>query len=100
MKGTLAKRLKGARMAAGLSQEQLGVLAGIDELTAGARVNHYERGRHMPGWPTMCSLAMALDLPVTYFFAKDDDEATLLETYYRMPKKKRVAALKLLASLE
>jgi DNA-binding XRE family transcriptional regulator len=39
-------RLKEARIAAGLSQERLGVVAGIEEASASARMNQYERGKH------------------------------------------------------
>ena len=35
-----SKRLKEARRENGLSQERLGVLAGIDEMSASARMNH------------------------------------------------------------
>ncbi len=44
----LSKRLREARAAAGISQEQLGILAGIDEFSASARMNQYERGKHSP----------------------------------------------------
>ena len=37
-----AARLKEVRTTAGLSQERLGVLAGIDEASASARMNQYE----------------------------------------------------------
>lgn len=41
-------RLKKARLNAGLTQEQLGILVGIDECSASARMNQYEKGKHMP----------------------------------------------------
>lgn len=44
----LARRLKEARLRSGLTQERLGVLAGIDEYSASARMNQYERGKHSP----------------------------------------------------
>ncbi len=44
----LPHRLKEARLRAGLSQQKLGILAGIDEATASARMNQYERGIHTP----------------------------------------------------
>ncbi|HGU4535105.1 TPA: XRE family transcriptional regulator, partial [Escherichia coli] len=34
-------RLKKARLNAGLTQEQLGILVGIDECSASARMNQY-----------------------------------------------------------
>jgi len=46
----IPKRLKTARLAAKLSQEKLGVLAGIEESTARSRISQYESGvtdRHL-----------------------------------------------------
>lgn len=40
-------RLKVARLRRGLTQMQLGVLAQIDEYSASARINQYERGKHL-----------------------------------------------------
>lgn len=79
----LPRRLKQARKAAKLTQEKLGVLAGLDELVAGARINQYERGRHEPNSLMVQNLAKVLHLPVAYFFA-DDDEAELLLRFHRM----------------
>ncbi len=42
------KRLKEARKAMGLSQEKLGIKAGIDEFSASARMNQYEKGSTYP----------------------------------------------------
>ena len=58
MAGTavIAGRLKKARKRAGISQEQLG-LAGIDEPSASARINQYERGKHTPDHVTVARLA-------------------------------------------
>jgi transcriptional regulator with XRE-family HTH domain len=49
----LPHRLKEARLRTGLSQQKLGILAGIDEATASARMNQYERGIHTltSRWP-------------------------------------------------
>lgn len=47
-KATFAKRLREAREAKGISQKQLGILAGIDQFVASARINQYERGKHVP----------------------------------------------------
>ncbi|HEE4268670.1 TPA: transcriptional regulator, partial [Klebsiella pneumoniae] len=40
----IPKRLKDARLRAGLTQEKLGVMAGIEEATAYSRLSHYESG--------------------------------------------------------
>jgi len=67
-----ARRLKEARLRCGLTQEQLGILAGIDEFSASARMNQYERGKHMPDFIFVEKLAEVLNVPAPYFYARDD----------------------------
>lgn len=88
-----ATRLKEARLRAGLSQERLGVLAGIDEASSSARMNQYERGKHAPDWLTIERLAAALKVPMAYLFAADDDAAHLLLAFYELPEHLRQDAL-------
>ena len=78
------KRLKEARTHAGLSQERLGVLADIDEMSSSARMNQYERGKHEPDFSMVERIAKALDVPESYFYAKDDDAAWMLVAFHRM----------------
>jgi len=82
----VAKRLKEARTHAGLSQERLGVLAGIDEMSASARMNQYEKGKHAPDFGTVSRIAAVLKVPTAYFYAEADDEAGLLMKFHRMTK--------------
>jgi len=89
----LARRLKEARLRAGLSQERLGILAGIDEMSASARMNQYERGKHAPDWLTVQRLAAVLQVPVAYFYADDDDAAELLLAFYALPLEAREEAV-------
>ncbi|MDR2173065.1 MAG: helix-turn-helix domain-containing protein [Burkholderiales bacterium] len=84
-----SKRLKEARCEAGLSQERLGVLAGIDEMSASARMNQYERGKHEPDFSMVGRIARALNMPTSYFYAEDDDEARLLQWFYRLSADER-----------
>jgi transcriptional regulator with XRE-family HTH domain len=49
----LATRVLTARQSAGLSQERLGVAAGIEEASASHRMNQYERGKHEPDFGSM-----------------------------------------------
>ncbi|MET0382727.1 MAG: helix-turn-helix transcriptional regulator [Burkholderiaceae bacterium] len=91
--GTLARRLKEARLRTGLSQERLGVLAGIDETTASARMNQYERGKHAPDWLTVQRLAAVLEVPVAYLYAEDDAAAELLLLFYALPLEAREEAV-------
>ena len=89
----LGKRLKEARQRKDLSQEKLGVLAGIDEMSASARMNQYERGKHAPDWLTVERLAAVLDVPVAYFYAVEDDVAELLVKYHALSPDARKALL-------
>lgn len=80
----LIKRLKEARLRAGISQEKLGVLAGIDEASASARMNQYERGKHTPDFDMMCKLAKILKVPENYFFTIDDVMAELVLKFNKL----------------
>lgn len=91
---TLVKRLKEARLAAGLSQEKLGIEAGIEPASASARMNQYENGKHVPNPGTVLQISAALNLPVAYFYSADDDEARLLMLFHRMSLEARQALLK------
>ena len=84
-----ARRLKAARLRCELSQERLGVAAGVDEFSASARINQYERGKHTPDTLMASHLAKALDIPLSYFWAEDEDEAELLRLYHNLPQKLR-----------
>jgi transcriptional regulator with XRE-family HTH domain len=86
---TFGARLKAARLQAGLSQEQLGLLAGFEVESASARMNRYERGTRAPAVALVERIGMALKLPIAYFYATDDDEAALLVAFYRMPPSAR-----------
>lgn len=95
----LAKRLKAARMAAKLSQERLGVLAGIEEASASARMNQYERGRHAPDFSMVQRLASVLNVPTAYFYAEQDDTAELLLRFHRLPAHHREHVLDYITQL-
>ena len=73
------RRLKHARVQRDLSQRSLGIAAGIDVASASARMNQYERGKHVPDYGTLCQLALVLDVPVPYFYANDLEAELLLD---------------------
>ncbi|WP_417634065.1 helix-turn-helix transcriptional regulator [Citrobacter sp. FR21RM1OL9030] len=77
----LPHRLKEARLRAGLSQERLGILAGIDEATASARMNQYERGTHSPDFSLACKFAEVLKIPACYLYTVEDDLAETILNY-------------------
>ncbi|MBP2170698.1 transcriptional regulator with XRE-family HTH domain [Erwinia toletana] len=77
----LPYRLKEARLRAGLSQQQLGVLAGIDEATASARMNQYERGVHTPDFELLCRVGEVLEISASYFYTLEDELAQVVLNY-------------------
>ena len=66
------RRLKEARLALGLSQKKLGMLAHIEEFTASARMNQYEKNKHHPDFGTVKRIARVLKVPTAYFYAEED----------------------------
>ncbi|VEB95363.1 Helix-turn-helix [Cedecea lapagei] len=93
----LTHRLKEARIRAGLSQERLGILAGIDEATASPRMNQYERGTHAPDFSLACKFAEVLNVPACYFYTVDDELAELTLSWVKLScadKEKLLAQVK------
>ena len=78
LKCPLPKRLREARTEVGISQKQLGILAGMDQFSASPRINQYETGKHTPDYKTACRLANAIGVPVSYLYADDDELAQLI----------------------
>ncbi|KZN56088.1 XRE family transcriptional regulator [Pseudoalteromonas luteoviolacea CPMOR-2] len=68
-------RLKQARKRQGLSQKQLGILAGIDKFVASARMNQYEKGVHAPDFKTVLALSDVLKVPTAFLFCVEDELA-------------------------
>ncbi len=77
----ISKRLREARLAAGMSQKKLGIAAGIDEFSASPRINQYERGKHVPDFLIAERLATVLNVPTPYLFTRDDELAKLILLY-------------------
>lgn len=77
----LPARLKEARLEKGLSQKQLGILAGLDEFASSARMNQYERGTHAPDYSLLRRIASVLDVPTAFFYAEDDNLAELIKGF-------------------
>jgi len=75
-------RLKEARLAAGLSQKELGIAAGMDPSVASTRINRYELGVHKADYQIAVQLAQALAVPVAYLYCDDEALATLLLAFH------------------
>ncbi len=69
----IGKRLNQARVAAGLTQSELGVQLGISF----QQVQKYEKGRNRIGGGRLYKIARVLGVKITYFF---DDVERLLDT--------------------
>ena len=76
-----SKRLKEARLDAGLSQRELGLLAGLDQFVASTRVNRYELDVHAPDKVTAQRLANALGVPLAYLYADSDRLARMIRAF-------------------
>ncbi|WP_336511859.1 XRE family transcriptional regulator [Idiomarina abyssalis] len=59
----------------GLSQKQLGIQAGLDEIVASARMNQYERDVNTPDFKTVMALSAILKVPTAFLFCVEDDLA-------------------------
>lgn len=90
---TFCKRLKEARLAAGFSQERLGIEAGIEPASASARMNQYETGKHVPNPATVQQVAKVLDLPAAFFYCDEDDLARMVVVFHRLPEVQRAEVL-------
>lgn len=81
-----SRRLREAREARDISQRKLGIKAGLDEFVASTRINRYEKGVHQPALRIQERLAEALDMPLAYFYAEDDELARLIAESKRKHK--------------
>lgn len=84
----------------GISQEQLGLRAGLEVESASACINRYERGTRVPDIDLLEKIGVVLDRPVTYFFTKSDEEAELLTAFHRATREQKteiVATMKNIA---
>lgn len=95
----LARRLKELRNLREMTQMELGVRAGIDESSASARINQYERGKHTPDFLTVCNLARVLGVDATYFYARDEQLARLITQFGRMQPDDQIMLINLAEGL-
>jgi transcriptional regulator with XRE-family HTH domain len=90
----VGNRLREARERAAISQKQLGIKAGIDPDVASARINQYEKGKHLPHLATAKQLAKVLDVPTPYLYADDDALADWILAYARINATTRKSIIK------
>ncbi len=88
-KSLFGRRLREARLRAGIAQDKLGVLIGLDEGSSSARMSRYENGVHEPPFLWVERIADALEMPAAYFYCNDDRLAEIILVYSALPEKKR-----------
>ena len=93
------KRLREARLAAGIAQDKLGVMIGLDEGSSSARMSRYENGVHSPSFNTVEKIAEVLNLPASYFYCADDALAEISKIYFRASKEDRLSLIDLAKKL-
>lgn len=71
------KRLKEARLAAGLSQKAR-YRCRIDEFVASTRINRIRKGVHEADIHTAQKLAETLNVPLAYFYVENDQLASVV----------------------
>lgn len=69
----IGKRIKDARLAAKLTQEQLGEMIGV----TGVTIMRYETGQRKPGWVQIGKIADALETSQNYFWPGSYPEISL-----------------------
>ena len=94
------RRLREARTRMGLPQDKLGVMIGIDEGSASARISRYETGMHEPPFSIAERLAGVLKIPAAYFYCDDDDLAAIVEHYGQLESTKRGRLLALAIEMD
>ena len=85
------QRLRQARQRRLLAQDELGVLAGLEESSSSARMSRYESGIHEPSFQFVDALARVLDVSPAYFYCPDDRLANIIVLYSGLPEAKRQA---------
>ena len=96
IRSPVGERLREIRTLRDISQKTLGIRAGIDQFSASARINQYEREKHIPDYSTASRLAKVLDIPVTYLFTDDDSLAEIILLYSQATKKTQIPVKRLL----
>ncbi len=93
------RRLREARTRAGIAQDRLGVMIGMDEGSSSARISRYETGTHEPPFSLAEKMAATLNVPAAYLYCDDDQMATLLIDYALLSEVSRTRVRALVADL-
>jgi transcriptional regulator with XRE-family HTH domain len=81
--------MRQARERLGVPQDKLGVMIGLDEETASARISRYETGVHEPQIAIARSIAKALKVPLAYLYCDEDELAFIIDGASRLSTQDR-----------
>lgn len=71
----------------------------MDENSASGRMNHYEKGRHIPDLTTLKKIADELNVPLNYFFCEDETTAELVIEISKLDTEKKLILIQELKGL-
>lgn len=80
-RSVFGRRLREARLRAGIAQDRLGVMIGLDEGCSSARMSRYESGVHEPPFQLVKLIAKVLGVSTAYFYCDDDRLAEIIRIY-------------------
>ena len=85
----ISRRLRQVRLARALSQDKLGVLAGLEESSSSARMSRYESGIHEPPFQFIEAISGVLGISSAFFYCADDRLADIIRIYSELSESKR-----------
>lgn len=88
-KTLFGRRLRDARLRAGLAQDKLGIMIGLDEGCSSARMSRYENGVHEPPLLIAEQIAKVLGLSACYFYCSDERLAEIILNYSTLSDEER-----------
>ena len=94
------KRLREARLRAGLTQDALGVAIGLDVGPACIRISRYESGVHLPSLEVVWALAKALRVPAAFLVTEEDQMAAWVLQIYGLEQAQQDLLSELLSGTE
>ena len=90
----VSRRIRQERLRQDIAQDKLGVMAGLEESSASARMSRYESGIHEPPVEFVQAIARVLGISPAFFYCPDDRLAEIIRTYSDLPESKRRALYK------
>lgn len=88
-KTLFGRRLRDARLRAGIAQDKLGIMIGLDEGCSSARMSRYENGVHEPPFLIAEQIAKVLGLSACYFYCSDERLAEIILNYSQLSDAER-----------